>query len=330
MFALLADSNTVYYLRRFRWIAPFLAVLSVLAAVWISLREYRSTVRIEVQLEYEACGGWPPRPLGSDEWFVVQHEASLHQSHEILAPVIEQFALTKRFSTKESPLSFLETKDRLARMIEVRGIRNTDMVEVSVYHRDPHLASGLANAIAESFNANSVRRRRDRVDRTLAQLDAEVSAQKARMEKARQELVESKDRGEIVDPDPDNSNSIVTGTDQTSILGYSVAKARYLNERKILEASEPNVRRHKQDSSRYDINQPEPIKIWQWAHPAQHRAHVDPRRAWEHHKLLCILGVIASLALIGLIAIKIAYEVMKIRMAVARNRPRGDTPAFDY
>ena len=322
-----AESNASPYFRRFRSMAPFLVVLGVLAAVWISLREYRSTATIEVRREgHHHFDDW----LGSDESFILWHESLLRQSHEILSPVIEQFELIERFSTNEKPLSFLETKDRLARMIEVRGIPNTDRLEVSVYHRNAQFASKLANAIVESFNADSVRRNKNRAESALTQFEAELEAQKDRVEKQRQQMIESKDRGGIVDPDPNNSSSIATGTDQSAILNYSAEKIRFLNERKILEAGDLKLRAEQQNPMRFGIHQLEPVKIWEHADPARHRAHIAPDRLWEHHRFLSTVGLLAGFALGALIVVTGAHRIINFRADQIVIVRRGDTTTYDY
>jgi hypothetical protein len=88
--------------------------------------------------------------------------------------VIEQFDLTRALATHGRPLSFLETKDRLAESIEVRGIPDTNLLEVSVYLRNPQLASDITNAIVENYSESRVKYLRKKIDDALAQLDFEI------------------------------------------------------------------------------------------------------------------------------------------------------------
>jgi uncharacterized protein involved in exopolysaccharide biosynthesis len=305
-----------------------LITLGAVTAIWLSKGEYRSVVTMAVYMDE-----LPKTPL-EFEMFAGSTEETLRQSEEILRPVIERFDLARVFSPNGRPLSFIETKDRLAESIEVRGIFDTGLLEVSVYHRNPELASGIANAIVENFNVSELKRRRKRIDDALAQFAAEIELQRTLMEKRRQEMTESKERGGIIDPDPESSKSVLNkvGADQNAINNYATAKARFLNGKKILDAGELKLRAEKQVQP---FDKFEPVKIWKRADPSQHRAHIDLRRIWSRHKLMCILELIAGVALVGLGIVTAIVGAVKLHSQASTplhgKENRGlDMTTYDY
>jgi capsular polysaccharide biosynthesis protein len=306
---------------RGRWVMVLFLLISLgaVTAIWLSLREYRSVVTTEVHMDE-----FPNTPL-EFERFSGSQEETLRQSDEILRPVIERFDLTRVLSPNGRPLSFIETKDRLAESIEVWGIPYSGLLEVSVYHRNPELASGIANAIVESFNEQRVKEDRMRMDRVLAQLASEIEVQRTRAERARKEMTDSKERGGIIDPDPERVVPIKTGTDKALINQYEAVKALFLNEKRILEAGELKLRVEKQDAPNYKF---EPVKIWKRADPSQHRPHINLQRIWTRHKLLCILGLITGAALAGLSIVAAIVHVVKIQRRTSPHLP--DTTTYDY
>jgi hypothetical protein len=137
-------------------------------------------------------------------------------------------------------------------------------------------------------------------------------------------MTESKERGGIIDPDPENPNSVLNkvGADQNAINNYATAKARFLNAKKILEANELKLRAEKQEEW---FDKFEPVKIWKRADPSQHGPRVDFRRLWTRYKLLCILGLIAGAALVAVSIVAAIIQVVKIQ-----ERREPDTTTYDY
>jgi tRNA A-37 threonylcarbamoyl transferase component Bud32 len=93
------------------------------------------------------------------------------QSKAVLHPVIEQLRLNVRWATGSNPDSthrdtpFDEPLLILQRMLSVRQVRNTALIEIHVSSRDSNEAAELANAIAESFRAVRGEQRVEIVDR---------------------------------------------------------------------------------------------------------------------------------------------------------------------
>jgi hypothetical protein len=315
-------SRLVRRLRSHPLVTCLLVGLTVLSVIWFSLREYRSTATMEVRLDY-GCNPSPHWP-GSDEYFIASTGQML-RSLEVLAPAIDRFNLTATLSADGTPW--------LAQFVEVRGVPYTNLLEVSVYLRNPQLASDVANAIVQSFNEYRVKELGRSMKRAFAQLESEIELRKTRVEKARDEMTELKERGEIVDADPEKVvATIKTGTNQTSINSYTAAKARFLNQKKILEAGELKLQADKADPVNFNF---EPVKMWQRADPSQHRAHIDLRRIWARHRLLCIFGLITGVALVGWGIVTAFVGAAKLQSQVSAQLHgkdnRGlDTTTYDY
>jgi hypothetical protein len=110
-----AKSIASRFVRRLRspFVVIFALLLGVIAPVWISLREYRSSVIMAVQYEDDL----PSTTFSRKQIIAMEiagEESLLRDEDEVIRPVIERLDLSRAFSPNGSPLSFLETKDRLA------------------------------------------------------------------------------------------------------------------------------------------------------------------------------------------------------------------------
>jgi hypothetical protein len=108
----------------------FIVGLGLFGATRLWPRQYRATVKMEVHTDVRnplsrALFRDEPKPSGSDEEFIGT-QIQVLRTAEMLRPVIEQLNLTTALSLNGFPLSFDEARRRVARSIELRGVRNTE------------------------------------------------------------------------------------------------------------------------------------------------------------------------------------------------------------
>jgi serine/threonine protein kinase len=246
--------------------------LSLFVAILLSSRDYRATVKMEVHPDRRGPGY--SKPTGSDEQFI-QVQTLVLRNAEMLRPVIEQLNLTKGLSPNDTALSFDEARRRVARSIELRGIPNTDLLELAVYQRNPQRAAAIANAIAVNYQERRLHDQRGSVDIELALLQDEIERLRTQVEIARHEL--SMLQEGIVDPDPEHLDPLQAGASLSGAAGdYAKAKARFLTNKKILKAAEKRLT-DEQVSTELEF---EPVRIWDKAEPPSRRARPDLRRIW--------------------------------------------------
>ena len=85
--------------------------------------------------------------------------AEIFQSKAVLAIVVEQLDLTRRFAQRYGvgePLSLDRSLYLLRRELQVRRIRNAEITEIRAYSRIPKEAAEFANAIAQTGITNAV------------------------------------------------------------------------------------------------------------------------------------------------------------------------------
>jgi serine/threonine protein kinase len=235
--------------------------LGLLTLIWISSQYYHATVRMEVRTDIRNPRYW--KPTGSDEEFI-RAQTQVLRTPAMLRPVIEQLNLTKALSASDNPLSFEETRRRIARSIEVRGVPNTDLLDLTVSQRDPQRAAAIANAIALNYQERRFQDNRASFDRALFQIKGEIQRLRTLVEDAHNEMIALQEGEGIVDPDPERLDPLQTDASQSGAAGaYARAKTQFLLNRKILEAAEKSWADEQISPSREIY----PVKIWDKATP---------------------------------------------------------------
>jgi len=118
-------------------------------AMLLQRNVFKSVVRVEV---YPA-----PRMPGSPEFYdpyFLLTEFETIQSHPVLTNAMASLNLNERWGKKYNHgqrLSESEVVERIKRHLELRNIRNTKLIEITVFDDDPTEAAQLANAIAQGY-----------------------------------------------------------------------------------------------------------------------------------------------------------------------------------
>src|SRR5436190_16108290 len=138
---------------RIRWPLVLLAFLLVLltAAVvtYFQPREYQSSVFIEVRSTAEN-----PRIFGQGDPNQTIHDPQLAptvyqviQRTGILYPVIEQLKLQEKWGRDGQALPREGVYQLLRGKLALEEVRNTDLLQISVFDPNPQLAADIANKI---------------------------------------------------------------------------------------------------------------------------------------------------------------------------------------
>jgi capsular polysaccharide biosynthesis protein len=105
--------------------------------------EFKSVVTVRVN----------PYQNYSSAYFIFT-EFEIFKSSPVLSNVVESLDLNERWSKKYNQgrrLSESEIEERIKRQLDLRNIRNTRFIEVSVFDDDPYEAAQLANRIAAQY-----------------------------------------------------------------------------------------------------------------------------------------------------------------------------------
>jgi capsular exopolysaccharide synthesis family protein len=140
---------------------------------------------------------------GFDPRFITT-QFEIIQRKEILYPVIEALGLEQKWKKLYGIVGKEQTVFRLRRMIDVREIRNTELIQISVLDQDKNEASEIANRIAEEYQRRRIGEQQGMVNRSLIQLKDEVTKQSRRVDELRAEAQKIRIENQIQDLNPDS------------------------------------------------------------------------------------------------------------------------------
>ncbi|HEY5704340.1 MAG TPA: polysaccharide biosynthesis tyrosine autokinase [Terrimicrobiaceae bacterium] len=167
---------------------PLIVLVFVLvvgtASVLTSLmpRRYMSSVTMQIKESDTAL-----RVFGQDtaERFdprFVTTQFEIIQRKEILYPVIQSLQLDKKWQAGSMELAYSMLRKRL----DIRELRNTELIQISVLDQDKTQAADIANAIADEYQRRRIAEQQQWVNRSLVQLQDEVSKQRTKVEELRE------------------------------------------------------------------------------------------------------------------------------------------------
>src|SRR5437868_4060205 len=196
---------------RIRWVLVLLAFLLVLitAAIftYFQPREYKADVFVEVKSTAEN-----PRIFGQGDPNQPIHDPQLAptvfqviQRTGILYPVIEQLKLQDKWCkegfkpTKEQAYAMLRSK------LEVDEVRNTDLLQISVFDTNPQEAADIANKIVAVYQDTRVEEDKEILNRAVSTMNEEVSKQQKRVDDSASEMSRIREEEHIIDLNPEGT-----------------------------------------------------------------------------------------------------------------------------
>jgi len=175
--------------------AVFLLTFVTAALVTFILPEtFSSMARIKIEPDPQSAAG----KNGSYDPYMVQTEFEVIQSEPVLTRVVEKMDLTtewgKRYAGGEK-LRNTEAVALLRQRIELRPIRNTNLLEIHAFSENPKEAADIANNVAEAYRNHRLEQGRaivqrgiDAMNQSLKEQDDKVRNAQAEVDKLRKEL----------------------------------------------------------------------------------------------------------------------------------------------
>ena len=196
---------------RIRWVLVLLAFLLVLitAAIftYFQPREYQSSVFVEVKSTAEN-----PRIFGQGDPNQPIHDPQLAptvyqviQRTGILYPVIEQLSLQDKWARDGRRPSREITYQMLRSKLDVDEVRNTDLLQISVYDGNPQLAADIANKIVTVYQDRRVQEEKEILNRAVTAMNDEVGKQQQRVQESGAEMAKIRDEEHIIDLNPEGT-----------------------------------------------------------------------------------------------------------------------------
>lgn len=201
---------------RVRWIlillAFFLVLITAAVVTYFQPREYRSSVFIEVRSMAQnprIFGNYDPaQPMRDPQ--LAPTVFQIIQRTGILYPVIEELKLTEKWGRNGMPISREEAYYRLRSKLDVDEVRNTDLLQISVYSTDPNLAADIANKIVAVYQDTRVREEKELMNRAVASMNEEVTKQQRKVDEASAEVARIRQEEGIVDLNPEGMEDAQT------------------------------------------------------------------------------------------------------------------------
>jgi len=184
----------------------FLLVVITAAVVTHFLpKQYASTVTMQVKQGdtflqvFDNRGGG----AGFDPRFITT-QFEIIQRKEMLYPVIDALGLEQKWRDAYGFTNKEQAYFKLRGMIDVREIRNTELIQIIVFSTDRQEAADIANRIAEEYQRKRIEDQQQWVNRSLTQLQDEVTKQKKKVDELRAEAQRIRIENDIQDLNPDN------------------------------------------------------------------------------------------------------------------------------
>jgi capsular exopolysaccharide synthesis family protein len=187
-------------------LAFLLVVVTAGVTTYFLPRQYQSNVIIEVEQNeqkirifsegYQGAMGVDPR-FATTQFQIIQRK-------EMLYPVIESLDLISRWSEEFGVRTKEQAYYKLRSMIDVREVRNTSLLQISVESTDPQEASDLANSIAQEYQRKRIEEQQKLLSLSLSTLEEEVSKQRVKVQQANEEMSRIRTELGITDLNPDS------------------------------------------------------------------------------------------------------------------------------
>lgn len=245
-------------------VALILVLLAFAIPVLLRPAVYRAKVTMEVRMEDYSERIFTAQRVSYDPQFVAT-QCQVLQKSEILRPVVLQLDLAKHYSAQGARVDPEQAVEKLARALHVEEVRNTGLIEMGVYDRDPQMAADIANAIAAQYQNQRI----DDLGKALEQFSQVADQQQMCVRMSGVEAARLRAKLKIADPDPERGDHSSPadlalnnrGKSPEDLADYVAVETRYLTDKKILETIEMRLF----TARMAERMQTELVKIWERA-----------------------------------------------------------------
>ncbi len=204
----------------------FLLVFGTAAVVtYFTPREYSSFATIELQPDMTSVRIFADRPEAmnnsrSDPKFVTT-QFQIITRKGVLYPVIDQLGLQNKWATDGQSLPKEIAYNKLQGKLSLQEVRNTNLIQITVFSTDPAEAALLANTIARVYMDQRISEQQSLVAKGLVQLQDEVKKKEKEVNDAYTEASRLRTENGIVDPNPDNLDSSMRVEDSSVLANQA-------------------------------------------------------------------------------------------------------------
>lgn len=174
-----------------------LVVITSTVVTFILPQTYSSSARIKVERDQTDISGvtGPPVPGGMYDPYFLQTEFEVIKSECILSNVVadlqgdlQRSKFTKQVSDGLQDLFRGRTDSQkmeiVKRLIDLRTVRNTSLIEINVYAGDAGVASAIANSVAQTYRQYRLDQRKNLTQEGINALQERLAEQEAKIHEA--------------------------------------------------------------------------------------------------------------------------------------------------
>lgn len=212
-----------------------LVVITASVITYLMPRQYGSTVTMQLRQNskyinvFDQSGGMQ----GLDPRFLTT-QFEIIQRKEMLYPVIESLGLMQRWGLNSREVAYF----KLRGMLDMREIRNTELIQISVFSTDNKEAAEIANTIAEEYQRRRISEQQEWINKSLSSLESEVEKQRKRVVELKDIASAIRNEKGIFDPNPEEleqmsslqGSAVVTKDQQVNQEELRVAALRAKHE----------------------------------------------------------------------------------------------------
>ncbi len=219
-----------------------LVVITATLVTFILPPTYASTARVKVERDQPDITPITGQPLnaGYDPYFI-QTEFEVMKSEVVLSKVIDSLDLNREWGKKYNggqTLKPTETMLLLQKRMDLRPVRNTSLIEITVYSEKADEAAKIANAIAEAYRQYRLDERKEQALGGIKTLREQFDDQEQKVKEAQAEVDKLRQKLHISDADA-NANqpspSIEYGNVQHLEALRIQSEAEYEQQKKLLD-----------------------------------------------------------------------------------------------
>jgi uncharacterized protein involved in exopolysaccharide biosynthesis len=195
------------------FLVVFILTLLIATVITFILPEsYAATCRIEVESDAQEAGVQTAQSWTYDPYFI-QTTFEIIQSQAVLSNVVSELKLKEEWGKRyRQPLTTTDAMELLKRRMELKPVRNTKLIAITVYSDDKKECAVLANAVARAYQDYRNNQRRQLVEAGLRVLQEDAAANETRIRAVTDDLQNLRRNLNVTDNGPNDMNSSPTLT----------------------------------------------------------------------------------------------------------------------
>jgi len=215
------DYLRILRIRKAIIITVFLITFTIATVVTFILPEtYASTARIKIEpdvisdIQGISGGGGDVTYAPYDPYFI-QTAFEIIQDQVVLNKVIEKLNLNVEWGKRYNdgvPLETSVTMKTLQKRMDLEPVRNTKLIEITVYDEDKDMAAKLANAIVDAYRDYRLNVRKDQTERGIQALEDQYQHDEQQIDAAQTKVDQLRNELHIHDYDPNATSPTPTLT----------------------------------------------------------------------------------------------------------------------